>query len=100
MEKDNEIMITGMKLQLRSNSIRSDNAGTRIQQTVDKGWKELKKFGVDCDISEPFDEEPNNTSKRVKSSRTKRLSVISDLIDELNRACSEKDLKSCLEMKS
>ena len=100
MEKDNEVIITGLKLQLRSNSMRSDSARMRIQQIVDRGLKKLKMSVVNGDTNKPFDEEPNNTSERVKSWRTERLSSISDLVDKINKARSEEDLKSCLEIKS
>lgn len=39
----------------------------RVQQSVDKGLKKFKNSIVFGDINEPFDEEPNNASKNVKS---------------------------------
>lgn len=95
--ENNEIMISGLKLQLRSNSMRGDGVRMRIQQIVDEGLKKLKKCAVDGDINKPIDEEADKASKRVK--RTERLSAVSDLIDKINKARSEEDLKSCLEMK-
>ncbi|KAK7251833.1 hypothetical protein RIF29_35390 [Crotalaria pallida] len=95
---ENETMIAGLKLQLRSNSTRSDAVRMRIKQIVDEGLKKLQKCAVDGGINEPIDEEADKASKRGK--RTERLSAISDLIDKINKARSEEDLKSCLEIKS
>lgn len=100
MENNNEMMTTGLKLHLRSNSFRSDSLRMRIQQFVDKGLHRLEKFAVDDDINKPIDEEPSEVSKRPKSCSDERLSAISDLIDKINKARSEEDLNSCLEMKS
>lgn len=96
--ESNETMIPGLKLQLRSNSLRSDGLRTRIQQIVDEGLKKLERSAVDGDTNESIDEEGNKASKRGKG--MERLSAISDLMDKINKARSEEDLKSCLEMKS
>ncbi|XP_047155751.1 uncharacterized protein LOC124826853 isoform X1 [Vigna umbellata] len=96
--ESNETMIPGLKLQLRSNSMRSDGLRTRIQQIVDEGLKKLERSAVDGDMDESIDEEGNKASKRGKG--MERLSAISDLMDKINKARSEEDLKSCLEMKS
>ncbi|KAK7330848.1 hypothetical protein VNO77_25052 [Canavalia gladiata] len=95
--ESNEIMVPGLKLQLRSNTMRSDGLRMRIQQIVDEGLKKLQKCSVDGDINESIDDEANKASKRGK--RIERLSAISDLMDKINKARSEEDLKSCLEMK-
>ncbi|RDY08844.1 hypothetical protein CR513_06875 [Mucuna pruriens] len=96
--ESNETMVPGLKLQLRSNSMRSDGLRTRIQQIVDEGLKNLEKCAVDGGINESIDDEANKASKKGKG--TERLSAISDLMDKINKARSEEDLKSCLEMKS
>ncbi|XP_014627492.1 uncharacterized protein [Glycine max] len=49
--ESNEAMIPGLKLQLRSNSMRSDGLRMRIQQIVDEGLKKLEKSAVDGDIN-------------------------------------------------
>lgn len=100
MENGNDIMITGLKLQLRSNSMRNDSLRMRIQQLVDRGFLNLEKFAFDNDINEPIDEEADKALKRSKSCRDKRLSATTELIDKINKARSEEDLNSCLEMKS
>ncbi|KAH1194151.1 Chloride channel protein CLC-f [Glycine max] len=47
--ESNEAMIPGLKLQLRSNSMRSDGLRMRIQQIVDEGLKKLEKSAVDVE---------------------------------------------------
>ncbi|KHN16439.1 Heat shock protein 90-2 [Glycine soja] len=96
--ESNEAMIPGLKLQLRSNSMRSDGLRMRIQQIVDEGLKKLKKSAVDGDINESIDGESNEASKRGKG--IERLSAISDLMEKINKARTEEDLKPCLEMKT
>ncbi|KAL1354447.1 hypothetical protein AAHE18_05G043100 [Arachis hypogaea] len=100
MEANNDLMITKLKLQIRSNSVGSDAARMRMQQIVDRGLKKLKMSAVNGAATEALSEDPNNTSGAAKSLRTERLSAISDLIDKINKARSEEDLKSCLEIKS
>ncbi|XP_020978551.1 uncharacterized protein LOC107642617 isoform X1 [Arachis ipaensis] len=100
MEAYNDLMITKLKLQIRSNSVGSDAARMRMQQIVDRGLKKLKMSAVSGAATEALSEDPNNTSGAAKSLRTERLSAISDLIDKINKARSEEDLKSCLEIKS
>ncbi|KAE9597418.1 hypothetical protein Lal_00030036 [Lupinus albus] len=95
--ENNETTIPGLKLQLRSNSTRSGAARMRIRQIVDGGLETLQKCAVGGGINEPIDEEAYKASKRGK--RTEMLSSVSDLIDKINKARIEEDLKSCLEMK-
>ncbi|KAK2410110.1 hypothetical protein QL285_045499 [Trifolium repens] len=94
--ENNEIMTPGLKLQLRSNSARSDGVRIRINKIVDEGLKKLKKCAVDSDSKEQIDEVNEASNKRK---RTEKLSAISDLMDKINKARSEEDLQSCLEMK-
>ncbi|KAI4327215.1 hypothetical protein L6164_019703 [Bauhinia variegata] len=100
-ENENEMMVSGLKLLLRSNSRRSDSVRMIIQQIIDEGLKKLPDCALDSDVNEPNDgEEPNKASKKAKNWRTERLSAISELMDKLNKVRNEEDLKSCLEMKS
>ncbi|KAK7386296.1 hypothetical protein VNO78_26431 [Psophocarpus tetragonolobus] len=92
--ESNEQMIPGLKLQLRSNSTRSDGLRMRVQQIVDEGLKKLEKCVVDGNDND----EANKASKWVNGNE--RLSAISDLMDKINKARTEEDLKSCLEMKT
>lgn len=92
---NSEIMIPGLKLHIRSNPTRSDSMRKRIQQIVDEGLKKLQNCAL-----EGHKEEPNKASKRPRILRTEWLSAISDLIDKINKARNEEDLKFCLEIKS
>ena len=65
---------------------------------VDEGLKKLKKSAVDGDINESIDDESNKASERGKG--IERLSAISDLMEKINKARTEEDLKPCLEMKT
>ncbi|CAL5197896.1 unnamed protein product [Lathyrus oleraceus] len=94
--ENSEIMIPGLKLQLRSNSTRSDGVRIRIKKIVDEGLKKLKKCAVDGDSNEQTNEVNESSNKRK---RTEKLSAISDLMDKINKARSEEDLHSCLEVK-
>ncbi|KAI5417721.1 hypothetical protein KIW84_042363 [Lathyrus oleraceus] len=94
--ENSEIMIPGLKLQLRSNSTRSDGVRIRIKKIVDEGLKKLKKCAVDGDSNEQTNEVNESSNKRK---RTEKLSAISDLMDKINKARSEEDLQSCLEVK-
>ncbi|EXC26742.1 hypothetical protein L484_023357 [Morus notabilis] len=101
IEDDNGATISGLKLKLRSNPGRTSNFRKRICQIVDQGLEKLQKRQLgDCDDapvnSKELDEEP----KRAKDWWVGRASTLNDLIDKLNKARNEEDLKSCLEVKS
>lgn len=91
--EETNTMIPNLKSHLRSNSVRSDSMRMRIQEVVDEGLKKVQN----CASDEPIDDEPNQASKKA---RTERFSAISDLVEKLNKARNEEDLKPCLEMKS
>jgi len=100
MENNREMMVSGLKLQLRSNSIRTDNFRRRIQQIVDQGLKKLQEPELDDGVNDLSDQdEPKEGPKKAKSWKTQRALAISDLIDKLNKARNEEDLRSCLDMK-
>ncbi|XP_062146623.1 uncharacterized protein LOC133854432 [Alnus glutinosa] len=100
MENNPEMMVSGLKLQLRSNSIRTDNFRRRIQQIVDQGLKKLQEPELDDGVNDLSDQdEPKEGPKKAKSWKTQRALAISDLIDKLNKARNEEDLRSCLDMK-
>ncbi|XP_040987885.1 uncharacterized protein LOC121235616 isoform X1 [Juglans microcarpa x Juglans regia] len=100
LEANTEMLVSGLKLRLRSNAIRADNFKQRIQQIVHQGLKKLQKPDLNDGINEPSDQdEPNEGPKKAKIGKKEKASVMSDLIDKLNKARNEEDLKSCLEMK-
>ncbi|KAL3499808.1 hypothetical protein ACH5RR_038901 [Cinchona calisaya] len=97
----NEMMVPGLKLKLRSNPVRIENFRKRVQYIVDQGLRELSKFELndgDSELSDP--DVMGNRPKKMKSWQADRASALSDLIDKLNKARNEEDLKACFEMKS
>lgn len=100
IEVNPKMMVSGLKLRLRSTSIRTDNSRKRIQQIVDQGLKKLQKSELEDGVKEPSDpDEHNEGPKKAKFGKTERALAMSDLIDKLNKARNEEDLKSCWEMK-
>ncbi|KAG6687686.1 hypothetical protein I3842_11G085800 [Carya illinoinensis] len=100
LEANTEMLVSGLKLRLRSNSKGADNFKQRIQQIVDQGLKKLQKPDLNDGINEPSDQdEPKEGPKKAKIGKTEKASAMSDLIDKLNKARNGEDLKSCLEMK-
>ncbi|KAJ7952622.1 putative Electron carrier/iron ion-binding protein [Quillaja saponaria] len=99
MGSNTEMMTSGLKLLLRSNLVRNDSVRMRVQLVVDQGLKRLQQCGPNG-VNELSDqEEPSKASKKAKTWRSERASAISDLVDKLNKARNEDDLKSCSEMK-
>lgn len=99
-ENNLEMMVSGLKLQLRSNSIRTDNFRRRIHQIVDQGLKKLQEPELDDGVNDLSDQdEPKEGPKKAKSWKTQRALGISDLIDKLNKARNEEDMRTCVDMK-
>ncbi|RVX00217.1 hypothetical protein CK203_026633 [Vitis vinifera] len=95
LEDNSSVMVSWLKLRLKSNPTRSDNSRKRILEIVERG---LKKLNYVNDLNDQ-NELPAG-SKRPKTGRADRLSALSELIDKLNKARNEEDLNSCMEMKS
>lgn len=100
-DESNPGMVSALKLQLRSNTMRTDNFRKRIQQIVDRELKKLQNPEVDDAVNDQSDkDEPNEGTKKAKNWKTERAAAISDLIDKLNKARNAEDLRSCLDIKS
>ncbi|XVF82154.1 hypothetical protein PTKIN_Ptkin16aG0022000 [Pterospermum kingtungense] len=100
MEDETSIMTSSLKLTLRSDPVRTDNSRKRMRQIVDEGIKKLQKSEANDGASDPDDQNKQDSrSNKVKSSWVENASVLSDLVDKLNKARNEEDLKSCLEMR-
>ncbi|MFQ6640194.1 hypothetical protein Gotur_015405 [Gossypium turneri] len=94
-------MTSGLKLALRSNLVRSDNTRKRILQIVDQGLKKLQKSEPNNGATDPDDQNKlDNRLKKAKPLWVERSSMLSDIMDKLNKARNEEDIKSCLEMKA
>ncbi|KAF8380630.1 hypothetical protein HHK36_028119 [Tetracentron sinense] len=95
-------MISQVKMRLRSNTGRMDNFRQRIQDLVDRGLKKLQTWEINDDgaVDDLDGQKGIKRLKKAENWQAKRTSAVSDLIDKLNKARNEEDLKSCLEMKS
>lgn len=101
VEDDKETSIFGLKSMLRSNPSRIDNFRMKIKHIVDQGLGKLKRREMVDHDNGPLDpKESEKGLKRAKDWRAARALSLSDLVDKLNKARNEEDLKSCLEVKS
>lgn len=99
--EDSSVMaIAEMKLKLRSNPTRAENFRNRIQYIVDQGLRKLQKIELNDGGADLNEQELFKRPKKKKSWRAERVDALTDLIDKLNKARNEEDLKSCLEMKA
>ncbi|KAK8661953.1 hypothetical protein V6N13_091541 [Hibiscus sabdariffa] len=101
--KDDEtsVMSSGLKLTLKSDPVRTDNARKRIKQIIDQGIEKLQRTEANDGANDPDDQKkPDSRLNKVKSLWVERASVVSDIEDKLNKARNEEDLKLCLEMKA
>ncbi|MCD7466055.1 hypothetical protein HAX54_002405 [Datura stramonium] len=96
-EDDNEAMINQLKLQLRSDPARIENTRKRMQYVVDQGLRKLESGDNATDLS---DLDALGKKKKAKTAQAEHVVALTDLIDKLNKARNEEDLKACWEMKS
>ncbi|CAH2035008.1 unnamed protein product [Thlaspi arvense] len=91
-----ERTVSELKLRLRSNSARTESFKKRIAETVKAGLVKVKKS-----VRGGKSDDQEETKRRNKRSRwEEKTSALSEIIDKLNKARTEEDLKSCVEMKS
>ncbi|XP_010478696.1 PREDICTED: uncharacterized protein LOC104757639 [Camelina sativa] len=95
-QNSEEKNMSELKLRLRSNSARTENFKKRITETVNAGLFKLKKpeFGGSSD------DQDDMKRRRKRKKWEEKGSAFNEIIDKLNKARTEEDLKSCLEMKS
>ncbi|XP_057978134.1 uncharacterized protein LOC131164727 isoform X2 [Malania oleifera] len=98
--KSTSVEDNGMKLKLRSSLVRTDSFRRKVQDIVDKGLMKLQKCELNIGKNDVNDQnEDSATPKKAKTWKADTTSVLNDLIDKLNKARSEEDLKSCLKIK-
>ncbi|KAE8717847.1 Disease resistance family protein / LRR family protein [Hibiscus syriacus] len=96
-----EDQTSGLKLTLKSDPVRTNNARKRIKQIVDQGIEKLKRTKANDGAHDPDDQNKlDGKLNKVKNLWVERASVVSDIVDKLNKARNEEDLKSCMEMKA
>ncbi|CAN4127757.1 unnamed protein product [Withania somnifera] len=99
-EDDNEAMINRLKLQLRSDPARIENTRKRMQYVIDQGLRKLRKLESGDDATDLSDLDAPGKKKKAKTPEAEHVVAFTDLIDKLNKARNEEDLKACWEMKS
>ncbi|KAG5384794.1 hypothetical protein IGI04_036264 [Brassica rapa subsp. trilocularis] len=94
-ERNNEeTTVSELKLRLRSNSARADGFKMRITETVKAGLVKVQKPAGNSD-------DQDDIKRRTKRRRLEdKTSALNEIIDKLNKARTEEDLKSCVEMQS
>ncbi|KAJ4712585.1 putative Electron carrier/iron ion-binding protein [Melia azedarach] len=100
VEEESEMMISGPKLKLRSNPIRSENSRKRMQQLIDRGLKKLQSELNDEDNDINDQNESEKSPKKAKFWWSERASALNDIIDKLNKARTDEDPKSYTKLKS
>ncbi|KAG6596908.1 hypothetical protein SDJN03_10088, partial [Cucurbita argyrosperma subsp. sororia] len=108
-ESNPEEMIPGLMLKLGSNPVTSENSRKRIRKIVEDGLRKLQKVEASDSINKVTDRaEPvkgtdqtnaNDGCKTEKGWHAKKAQALGNLIDKLNKARNEEDLKSCLAVK-
>ncbi|GLU05481.1 hypothetical protein SLE2022_225820 [Rubroshorea leprosula] len=100
-ESQTAVMISGLKTNLRSDPVTMENFRKRKQQLVDQGLKDLQQCEAKDDINDTTDQNKlDDMLKKAKTLWADRTAALDDLIDKLNKARNEDDLKSCLEIKA
>ncbi|KAF8085058.1 hypothetical protein N665_0684s0010 [Sinapis alba] len=94
-ERNNEERtVSELKLRLRSNTARAEGFKKRITETVKAGLVKVQKPGGKSD-------DQDDIKRRIKRRRLEeKTSALNEIIDKLNKARTEEDLKSCVEMQS
>ncbi|CAN4078126.1 unnamed protein product [Withania somnifera] len=100
IKDDNEAMINRVKLQLRSDPTRIENTRKRMQYVIDQGLRKLRKLESDDNATDLSDLDALGKKKKAKTPEAEHVVAFGDLIDKLNKARNEEDLKACWEMKS
>ncbi|KAL9669647.1 hypothetical protein QQ045_007194 [Rhodiola kirilowii] len=98
VEENNEVVVSRLKLKLKSNSVKAFNSKERLRDIVDRALRKFHKSelnGGDYDINDFL-----NQKKRAKTLRDERASALNDLMDKINKARTGEDLEACIELKS
>lgn len=99
-EDDNEAMMNRLKLQLRSDPVRIENTRKRMQYVIDQGLRKVRKLEAGDNATDLNDLDALGKKKKAKTAEAEHVAAFTDLIDKLNKARNEEDLKVCWEMKS
>ncbi|XP_012852514.1 PREDICTED: uncharacterized protein LOC105972116 [Erythranthe guttata] len=95
-----EAMVQGLKLNLKSDPVRSDNLRKRIRYIVDQGLRKKVESIDGGDELSDLEGGRGTRAKKIKCSKGERVMALSDLGEKLNKARNEEDLKECCELAS
>lgn len=95
-EEDRQVEIAEIKSILRSDPTRAENFRNRMQCAVDEALKKLQKSEAHEGGAESSEQDEFVRSPEKKFTRHEELAA---LIDKINKARNEEDLKLCIEMK-
>lgn len=99
-EDENEAMMNRVKLQLRSDPVRIENTRKRMQYVIDQGLRKGRKLEAGDNATDLNDLDALGKKKKAKTAEAEHVAAFADLMDKLNKARNEEDLKVCWEMKS
>ncbi|KAL8101702.1 uncharacterized protein LOC141687010 isoform X2 [Apium graveolens] len=97
-EDERQKEIAEIKMILRSEPTRAENFRNRIQCAVDEALKKLQKSEAPDGGAESIEQDEFVTGPEKKKFR--RHEEMAALIDKINKARNEEDLKVCIEMKN
>lgn len=95
-EEERQVEIAEIKSILRSDPTRAENFRNRMQLAVDEALKKLQKSEAHDGGAESSEQDEFVGSPEKKKFRSEELAA---LIDKINKARNEEDLKVCIEMK-
>ncbi|TMW90918.1 hypothetical protein EJD97_015049 [Solanum chilense] len=99
-EDENEAVMNRVKLQLRSDPVRIENTRKRMQYVIDQGLRKGRKLEAGDNATDLNDLDALGKKKKAKTAEAEHVAAFADLMDKLNKARNEEDLKVCWEMKS
>ncbi|XP_072963728.1 uncharacterized protein [Typha angustifolia] len=98
-----QMLTAEMKVRLKANSVKEERFRERIGNMLDQKLNKLREreHANDEDTSSCHDVDFQRELKSLKEvkQRVERTAAISDLLNKLNRARSEDDLRSCLDIR-
>ncbi|CAL9776602.1 unnamed protein product [Musa acuminata subsp. burmannicoides] len=99
-----EKLVSEIKMKLKSNSERAESFQERTRNLIDQKLCELQKgefVSDDCSINDDDldDHREFKRSRQIMKWRHDRNSTMDDVINKLNKAHSEEDIRGCMDLK-
>lgn len=105
---NDDMLVEGQKVQLKSNTQRSEKHRQRLRTLIEKGLQKLKR-GDHGNLAEDDENNPAvipgdcaevKKPKAIGRERLKKVTLISTLLDKLSKARNQEDINACIEMYS